>query len=379
MALSASSVLVQTPFWRQKWRWMAPPKDVAMEEAPAAEEKAEDAGPAPPSVADQLRAQVALIDKAVRLKETRAFGKLLRQTTAIRRQLTAADLQSFVAATLTAGWPGAQTLLQYLGPQVRCAACPARLPCITDFSWGGLMSAPPPPPTPANLHRRLPPWTPMPCLKTAQRRAARGGTWQQPARRLCLRWRCTPTCWCSCSCWTTTASRRYDTAEELCHWSPCPGRAAFSFQPFPSVLMVTAPLTVLPVPQAKGLAAAAVERLGAFNRRTLDVLASRVYSYLSLAHEKTGTLAEIRRSGAPALTASQLVPACCSSAVWQVRGGRLVGGCLSGPAALSDRCWPRCMQHAAGPTPHIGAAARRRGAGDAAEPAAAQLPALQPV
>lgn len=48
--------------------------------------------------------------------------------------------------------------------------------------------------------------------------------------------------------------------------------------------------------QAQALAAAAVERLGDFNRRTLDVIASRIYFYLSLAHERTGTLADIRRS-----------------------------------------------------------------------------------
>ena len=43
------------------------------------------------------------------------------------------------------------------------------------------------------------------------------------------------------------------------------------------------------------MATAAVQRLGSFNRRTLDVLAARVYHYYSLAHERTGTLPTIRR------------------------------------------------------------------------------------
>lgn len=47
--------------------------------------------------------------------------------------------------------------------------------------------------------------------------------------------------------------------------------------------------------QAKEVATAAVQRLGSFNRRTLDVLAARIYSYLSLTHERTGTLSSIRR------------------------------------------------------------------------------------
>ena len=47
--------------------------------------------------------------------------------------------------------------------------------------------------------------------------------------------------------------------------------------------------------QAKDVATAAVQRLGSFNRRTLDVLAARVYHYYSLAHERTGTLPNIRR------------------------------------------------------------------------------------
>ena len=47
--------------------------------------------------------------------------------------------------------------------------------------------------------------------------------------------------------------------------------------------------------QAKAVAAAGVQRVAEFNRRTLDGLAARLYFYYSLAHERTGTLADIRR------------------------------------------------------------------------------------
>lgn len=64
----------------------------------------------------------------------------------------------------------------------------------------------------------------------------------------------------------------------------------------PSCCAVYLPGTRLrPFLQAKDVATAAVQRLGSFNRRTLDVLAARVYHYYSLAHERTGTLPTIRR------------------------------------------------------------------------------------
>jgi hypothetical protein len=47
--------------------------------------------------------------------------------------------------------------------------------------------------------------------------------------------------------------------------------------------------------QAKAVAGAGVRRAAEFNRRTLDGLAARLHFYLSLAHERTGTLAQIRR------------------------------------------------------------------------------------
>jgi len=46
--------------------------------------------------------------------------------------------------------------------------------------------------------------------------------------------------------------------------------------------------------KAKIVAEKAVARAGAFNRRTLDAIAARIYFYYSLAYESTGNLAEIR-------------------------------------------------------------------------------------
>lgn len=52
-------------------------------------------------VAAQLAANAALIEKSVKLKETRmASGRLLRTTAAIRRRLTRAILQDFISKYL---------------------------------------------------------------------------------------------------------------------------------------------------------------------------------------------------------------------------------------------------------------------------------------
>lgn len=55
------------------------------------------------------------------------------------------------------------------------------------------------------------------------------------------------------------------------------------------------------------LAHAAVDRLSAFNRRTLDPLAARIYSYLSLCHEVGG--ARARRCWLPQPRASRSIRA----------------------------------------------------------------------
>lgn len=46
--------------------------------------------------------------------------------------------------------------------------------------------------------------------------------------------------------------------------------------------------------QAKACSSASIARLKTVNRRTVDVLASRLYFYYSLCYELTGDLAEIR-------------------------------------------------------------------------------------
>ena len=58
--------------------------------------------------------------------------------------------------------------------------------------------------------------------------------------------------------------------------------------------MQSKPLPVA-APQAKAVAETALAFLAGFNRRTLDMIASRIYFYFSLAHERLGSLASIRR------------------------------------------------------------------------------------
>ncbi|GAB4816156.1 hypothetical protein N2152v2_003202 [Parachlorella kessleri] len=185
-------------------------KEVEMQDAPATQEpeKKGDEGPAPPTISERLRANVSLIEKAVRQKETRAvFGKLLRQTTGIRRQLTAKDLHKFLGTAVPHESAAAQTLRQFLGPQE------------ADGENGAATATP-------------------------ETTAVLGSTpeVEMYAYLLVLMF--------------LVDHKQYD--------------------------------------QTKSLATVAVERLAAFNRRTLDAIAARVYFYLSLAHEKTDTLAEIR-------------------------------------------------------------------------------------
>jgi hypothetical protein len=53
-----------------------------------------------------------------------------------------------------------------------------------------------------------------------------------------------------------------------------------------------------------------VERLKEFNRRTLDVIASRIYFYYSWAYECAGALAEVRRCGTGTWAGGQPEEAC---------------------------------------------------------------------
>lgn len=64
--------------------------------------------------------------------------------------------------------------------------------------------------------------------------------------------------------------------------------------------------------QLLSVTTAAVEYLKRINRRTLDVLASRIYFYYSLAHEKQDTLDTIRRCASPANSRGHLLdPGVC--------------------------------------------------------------------
>ncbi len=74
-----------------------------------------DERPSPPSVKLMLAANVALLEVAVRAKETRVLGgRLMRQTSAVRKRLTAEDLSAFVEETLPHGYTGTSLLLSHL-------------------------------------------------------------------------------------------------------------------------------------------------------------------------------------------------------------------------------------------------------------------------
>jgi len=69
----------------------------------------------PPSVSSQLAGNVSLLESAVRAKETRVLvGRLLRQTTAVRKRLTAENLADFVKSVLPQNYPGTSLLLMHL-------------------------------------------------------------------------------------------------------------------------------------------------------------------------------------------------------------------------------------------------------------------------
>jgi 26S proteasome regulatory subunit N3 len=69
----------------------------------------------PPTVEEQLKANVALLEKAVRSKDTRILhGKLQRQTALVRKLLTPANLSAFVAETLPTALPARGSILSIL-------------------------------------------------------------------------------------------------------------------------------------------------------------------------------------------------------------------------------------------------------------------------
>lgn len=78
-------------------------------------EKGGDEAPAPPTVKAMLTANTSLLESAVRVKETRVLaGRLMRQTTAVRKRMTADDLSAFVREVLPHGYPGSVFLLSHL-------------------------------------------------------------------------------------------------------------------------------------------------------------------------------------------------------------------------------------------------------------------------
>ena len=100
-------------------------KDVDVPSSAPAEQngstkKGADKTPSPPTVKAMLTANVSLLESAVRAKETRVLaGRLMRQTTAVRRRMTADDLSAFVREMLPHGYPGAVLLLSHLSKVCR--------------------------------------------------------------------------------------------------------------------------------------------------------------------------------------------------------------------------------------------------------------------
>lgn len=79
------------------------------------------------SPTDQLALNLAILEKAVSLKETRMIsGRLLRQTAAIRHQLTPQVLSDFVTKALPEEANMGPILLKQL-KQVSSATCPGKL------------------------------------------------------------------------------------------------------------------------------------------------------------------------------------------------------------------------------------------------------------
>lgn len=74
--------------------------------------------PPKPTVQDSLQAVVAMLEKSVKMKETRSLtGRVLRQTATIRKQLTAEVLHKFLSSTLAQDLESKAFLLSQV-PQV---------------------------------------------------------------------------------------------------------------------------------------------------------------------------------------------------------------------------------------------------------------------
>jgi 26S proteasome regulatory subunit N3 len=87
----------------------------ASSSAPKPEDKQKDQEEQPPSVSSQLSSKVALLESAVRSKETRVLaGRLIRQTTALRKRLDAESLCEFLKTVFPEGHPEASILLSHV-------------------------------------------------------------------------------------------------------------------------------------------------------------------------------------------------------------------------------------------------------------------------
>lgn len=168
-----------------------------------------DEAPPKPTAQDLLANNVALLEKAVRMKDTRlVMGRVLRQTGTVRKLLQPDVLSTFVRSTLPEGNP----------------ARPMLLAAINKASGG---------------------------MDTDDAVQANGGA-----------------------------------AE--------PAGLIPEVETYATLLVVIFLTDQKLFEEAKSVSSAALTRLSKFNRRTLDVLAARIYFYLSWSHECTGTLATIR-------------------------------------------------------------------------------------
>ncbi|CAK0761462.1 hypothetical protein CVIRNUC_002862 [Coccomyxa viridis] len=182
------------------------PKEQSKDDKKAAHEQ-----PSPPSVKAMLSANVLLLEAAVRAKETRVLaGRLMRQTTSVRRKLTADDLSAFVRETLPHGYPGTSLLLEHLSKETAMDTDEdhkASSPAAGGVNGVGLL----------------------------------------------------------------------------------PETEAYAY-----LLTVMYLVDHKAYQEARAVVTVAVKRVTEFNRRTLDAIAARLYFYLSLTHEHSGTLSDIR-------------------------------------------------------------------------------------
>jgi 26S proteasome regulatory subunit N3 len=190
-------------------------KEIDMNEADASKQDTKPVETEPtPSIKDRLCSNVKLIEKAVRQKETRSiYGKALRQTQAVRKDMTVQDIKEFLQAVLPTDSDAMLSLQPYLqasSDMMLDAPSPSQIGTSTTTS----------PPEPSSLVPEV-----------------------------------------DCYCHIVVLMHLLDSHKPL---------------------------------DAASLSSAALIRMSALNRRTLDNLNARLASYYSLSHERIGQLAQIR-------------------------------------------------------------------------------------